>query len=314
MYYSYIQNLRIGVRPYFIVTDSAFWSAYFCSTFATPRAGFRPPFYRRLHSRVCAERIPGDQPSNWDPTVITRVTGVAGRDAYLKECDDVYTRFILQKLSEAADNAPKILEVDENAPNLSEIDGKIKYFEKHHIIPKSVGGPDLEWNIVVLTFEDHFIAHKLRYEAYGQYNPDKLFLILRTNQTAEKHQLLLRAGHATQRIKKLGFFDPVAQSARGKLGGAKQTQKKVAKYREKMVPAVAEAFAMHMLWIHTDKNREISTLIFFPDTLYIVKDLYYKLDACVPFSNRNQSSNTSGLARVIKRQRKKYCGWSLHLF
>lgn len=35
------------------------------------------------------------------------------------------------------------------------------YVERHHILPKSLGGPDVKWNIVKLTGKEHFIAHKL---------------------------------------------------------------------------------------------------------------------------------------------------------
>jgi hypothetical protein len=40
----------------------------------------------------------------------------------------------------------------------SQLDG---YFEKHHIIPKSMGGTNTKDNIVFLTAEDHFRCHKL---------------------------------------------------------------------------------------------------------------------------------------------------------
>ena len=33
--------------------------------------------------------------------------------------------------------------------------------EKHHIIPRSFGGPDDDWNLATLTFKEHYIAHLL---------------------------------------------------------------------------------------------------------------------------------------------------------
>lgn len=36
-----------------------------------------------------------------------------------------------------------------------------KYYEKHHIIPKSLGGTDEADNIVCLTFKEHYIVHLL---------------------------------------------------------------------------------------------------------------------------------------------------------
>ena len=37
----------------------------------------------------------------------------------------------------------------------------IGYTEKHHIIPKSIGGTDTPDNLVTLTAREHFIAHRL---------------------------------------------------------------------------------------------------------------------------------------------------------
>lgn len=44
------------------------------------------------------------------------------------------------------------------------IDG---YFEKHHIIPRSMGGDDNASNIVCLTLRQHYIAHWMLWKAYG---------------------------------------------------------------------------------------------------------------------------------------------------
>lgn len=41
------------------------------------------------------------------------------------------------------------------------------YFEKHHILPKSLGGKDIKSNIVCLSPEDHFFAHILLAKIYG---------------------------------------------------------------------------------------------------------------------------------------------------
>ena len=40
------------------------------------------------------------------------------------------------------------------------------YTEKHHIIPKCVGGSDVKENLVKLTAREHFLAHKLLVEIY----------------------------------------------------------------------------------------------------------------------------------------------------
>ena len=40
------------------------------------------------------------------------------------------------------------------------------YFERHHIIPKCLGGDNSKSNLVLLTAREHFIAHKLLCEIY----------------------------------------------------------------------------------------------------------------------------------------------------
>lgn len=35
------------------------------------------------------------------------------------------------------------------------------YTEKHHIIPKSIGGSDLKENLVCLSAREHFVCHYL---------------------------------------------------------------------------------------------------------------------------------------------------------
>jgi hypothetical protein len=40
------------------------------------------------------------------------------------------------------------------------------YYERHHIIPRCVGGEDIEDNIVILTAREHYIAHQLLIKMY----------------------------------------------------------------------------------------------------------------------------------------------------
>jgi 5-methylcytosine-specific restriction endonuclease McrA len=44
-----------------------------------------------------------------------------------------------------------------------ELKRNLEYSERHHIIPKSLGGKDIESNIVTLTPREHFFAHLLLY-------------------------------------------------------------------------------------------------------------------------------------------------------
>ena len=47
---------------------------------------------------------------------------------------------------------------------------KDTYYEKHHIIPKCLGGTDADINLVNLTAEEHFVAHQLLAKIYPDNN------------------------------------------------------------------------------------------------------------------------------------------------
>ncbi|MEM4261307.1 MAG: HNH endonuclease signature motif containing protein [Candidatus Woesearchaeota archaeon] len=42
-----------------------------------------------------------------------------------------------------------------------------EYYEKHHIIPKSLGGLDNDDNLIFLTYKEHYLAHLLLYKLYS---------------------------------------------------------------------------------------------------------------------------------------------------
>lgn len=58
--------------------------------------------------------------------------------------------------------------------------------EKHHIIPKCIGGSNDSANIVCLTAREHFIAHVLLCKIYP--NSGKLFYAANIMTAANRHQ------------------------------------------------------------------------------------------------------------------------------
>jgi len=65
----------------------------------------------------------------------------------LKE-NNSYTEFILSRLDR------KFTDLDQQKTQL------------HHIIPTHQSGPDLQWNLIRLTIEEHAQAHDLLFENY----------------------------------------------------------------------------------------------------------------------------------------------------
>lgn len=55
----------------------------------------------------------------------------------------------------------KLITLRKNSPSLA------SYTEKHHIIPKSLGGSDASENLVVLTAREHFFCHKILTKMYS---------------------------------------------------------------------------------------------------------------------------------------------------
>ena len=58
--------------------------------------------------------------------------------------------------------------------NKSELEG---YYEKHHVIPKCLGGNNKKDNLVLLTAKEHFIIHKILYRLHPD-NKKLLFAVI----------------------------------------------------------------------------------------------------------------------------------------
>lgn len=68
--------------------------------------------------------------------------------------------------------------------------GNGDYYEKHHIIPKSLGGNDAKENLVLLTSREHFVCHWLLYKFSKGPNKAKMahawFMMCSTNNKNQK--------------------------------------------------------------------------------------------------------------------------------
>jgi hypothetical protein len=57
-------------------------------------------------------------------------------------------------------------QIIENSIKENRVKNKLTLYEKHHIIPKSIGGTNNKNNLVLLTPKEHYICHKLLVEIY----------------------------------------------------------------------------------------------------------------------------------------------------
>jgi hypothetical protein len=61
------------------------------------------------------------------------------------------------------------------------------YVEKHHIVPRCLGGTDDAGNIALLTPEEHFVAHQLLVKIYPKSSPlTKAVVIMTAHQTQQR--------------------------------------------------------------------------------------------------------------------------------
>lgn len=112
------------------------------------------------------------------------------------------------------------------AKQLNREKGKGEYFERHHIIPRSLGGLNRKDNLVLLTAKEHYLAHMLLVEFYeeGSYAWQKMvFAASMFLGSSKKHKRGSISGRTYQRIR--------AAMSRSKKGIPKSEEVK-AKIRE----------------------------------------------------------------------------------
>jgi hypothetical protein len=97
------------------------------------------------------------------------------------------------------------------------------FMEKHHICPKFEGGSDFDENLILLTVEEHIIAHWIRWKVFNKVQ-DEMAYRFRIGDTAEALKLrALAIQKARQRDKeeRKGRYSSDYQSSMGKRGGIK---------------------------------------------------------------------------------------------
>lgn len=77
-----------------------------------------------------------------------------------------------------------------------------EYLEKHHIVPRHDGGGDNEENLIRLSLKDHIIAHKIRYEIYGN-KYDLAASSYMSGQSAEAKKAICSANGSKSKGRKL---------------------------------------------------------------------------------------------------------------
>lgn len=112
---------------------------------------------------------------------------------YLIKEKNSYTYFILEKMTKKVKKS------------------KHEIIHTHHIIPRHYKGPNVKWNCVQLSLEDHIYAHKLLYINYGSYY-DLAASNMLQGQLKKGFSFIQKQNQLNMKEKKIGFYNTVFQS------------------------------------------------------------------------------------------------------
>lgn len=181
--------------------------------------------------------------------------------------------------------------------------------ESHHIIPKHMGGPNCDWNLILLTIEEHQNAHLLLYQTYST-KEDLCMLSFRYNLTEQANALKFELAHESQRRNKNGFFCSDQQKINGQKGGSVKSLAKRRTYRRKVCIEWEQLLETDHVWVYqpTGYVHKIAAKTHLlpqdvTSTLLEYKDFQY---AAKP------QSLTSNLTKVVQNKRKSANGWVLN--
>lgn len=207
------------------------------------------------------------------------------------------------------------------------------YDEIHHIIPRSVGGPDDSWNLICVTFEEHKELHYLRYNVYGEVadliaarSRDGTFSFTKEEKTAAS-----KRGHETMRKLQIGFYDPKQQAEFGrrssKVGKTAAREAAYIVQASKRNSVYLEIFQYPLVFSFVDGDFSIvvhADASYFQRTGQIQNFLleYTPQQSKFFFLIQNEKSFTSNFNKVLrplakrfghvlKNSRQSYKGWTV---
>ena len=77
-------------------------------------------------------------------------------------------------------------------------------YELHHTTPKSIGGPNESWNLMLVTFCEHRALHNLRFHTYREHE-DKLALTFLEQTVGERKTRQIAGSRAAVMLQACGF-------------------------------------------------------------------------------------------------------------
>lgn len=105
-----------------------------------------------------------------------------------------------------------------------------EYYERHHVVPKSLGGNNSKENLALLTAREHFICHKLLVNMVSDITFKRKMIMARYMmlKNSKNHQRHVVNGVEYQRLKQVWVI-ALSESKKGKPGipRSEETRKKM---------------------------------------------------------------------------------------
>lgn len=122
-------------------------------------------------------------------------------------------------------------------PNDERLNGDYIYTEKHHIIPKHIGGVNDNANLVEMLPEEHYMAHLLRFKAYNDRND---FLAIRFMVNGYMNKIYLNEKISVKLKNKLvsSFKQNISMFRKQNTWQTKEGIKKISEARKGTMPVV----------------------------------------------------------------------------
>lgn len=138
------------------------------------------------------------------------------------------------------------------------------YTERHHILPRCMGGKDGRENIVRLTPEEHYVAHQLLVKIYPE-NEGLIFAAIRQSSKSrgnKSYGWLRRKNSESRRRAQTGVF-PSAET-RAKLSAARKGKKRSMPFSDEWKAKIGAAHKgkkWRLGYKHTDEARQIMSAL-----------------------------------------------------
>jgi hypothetical protein len=145
-------------------------------------------------------------------------------------------------------------------------DKKQGYFERHHILPKSIGGTNSKENLVLLTAKEHYVAHMLLVEMYekGSYEWQKMIFAASMFLAKSKHHKRIETSARFYQQVKVSLSElkkgvPRSEETKAKIRKTKAQNPRIASEEENYQRSIRMSGIGNPMYgnTHSEKSREL---------------------------------------------------------